>query len=95
MIRSKTVTVWPVGFAKNSFYQRPVCVGNRIVSWNCAGICNKFDLIEPSSFSMHLKLLISSNIYFENEVYLDLVLKLISITQMEPILIQNCTRVNL
>lgn len=93
MIRSKTVTVWSVAFAKNSLYQRPVCVGNRIVSWNCAGNCHKNELIESSSFSIHFKLLISSKVFFENEFYLEFILKMVSINQLEPILIENCTKV--
>ncbi|RNA04096.1 galactosylgalactosylxylosyl 3-beta-glucuronosyltransferase 3 [Brachionus plicatilis] len=82
IIRTKKVSVWPVGFAKKSFYQRPVCVKDKLVSWNCAGNCSKNDLIDPSSFSIHL-----------NETYLDFILKLVDFDQIEPVKIENCTRI--
>lgn len=85
--------MWPVGFAKKSFYQRPVCVKDKLVSWNCAGNCSKNDLIDPSSFSIHLKLLVKNKIYIESETYLDFILKLVDFDQIEPVKIENCTRV--
>lgn len=85
--------VWPVGFARNSLYQRPVCVQDKIVAWNCAGNCSRNDLIESSAFAVNLELLVLKKFFFESETYLDFILKFVSFSQLEPVQIENCTRV--
>lgn len=92
---TQKVSVWPVAFSSNSYYKRPICKNNRVISWLCQGKCKSSDVLDSIGYATNLQHLVRKlGVQFTSKSHFNFIKKLVQLNELEP-KADNCTKVTI